>query len=103
MTIEDKYFTKDPIQFAKSIFTGDWLFKPFDTNKPQSYYEQILVESDSAKFVHFTNNNSPTEALYSTLTILKVINYDEWGNTLLTPRKLQAKITDRPHTLSYNY
>jgi len=104
LTVEDGFFDEDPIKFAKNIFPKNWLFKPHNTNKTLAYYEQILVETESARFTHFADKNNTENILYSTISISKVIHPSHWGASPHTSRKFQTRlIQSLPYSSSYTY
>ncbi|MFQ6654948.1 hypothetical protein Gotur_025712 [Gossypium turneri] len=46
--MEEEFSEKPPHIIAKELFNG-WHFKPLDSQKPQQYYENILVQTGSTK------------------------------------------------------
>ncbi|MFQ6659297.1 hypothetical protein Gotur_028239 [Gossypium turneri] len=45
LVMEEEFLEKPPHILAKELFNG-WHFKPLDSQKPQQYYENILVQTE---------------------------------------------------------
>ncbi|MFQ6645916.1 hypothetical protein Gotur_020454 [Gossypium turneri] len=48
LVMEEEFSEKPPHIITKELFNG-WHFKPLDSQKPQQYYENILVQTRSTK------------------------------------------------------
>ncbi|MFQ6646397.1 hypothetical protein Gotur_019339, partial [Gossypium turneri] len=46
LVMEEEFSEKPPQILVKELFNG-WHFKPLDSQKPQQYYENILVQTGS--------------------------------------------------------
>ncbi|MFQ6645601.1 hypothetical protein Gotur_019671, partial [Gossypium turneri] len=48
-------------------------FQTIDSQKPQQYYEKILVQTGSVLFKHYTDPKDPNFITHSTAQILKIL------------------------------
>ncbi|KAI5669257.1 hypothetical protein M9H77_19110 [Catharanthus roseus] len=55
-----------------------WL--PDDPTKTQTYYELIVVDSNSVEITHTPDRNNPQKIAYSKCTIKKIIKSTEWAS-----------------------
>ena len=102
--MEDGFYHSDPFQAISKIFPKGWFFKPWDLSKSQSFYQSILEFTESVKFKHFFLSEAHYEPAYSTATILKVLNPNQWGDQLHKPKTFLANFQRRlNHCLSFSY
>nr|KJB08963.1 hypothetical protein B456_001G115900 [Gossypium raimondii] len=72
LVMEEEFSEKSPHILTKQLFNG-WHFKPLDSQKPQQYYENILVQTVSVLFKHYTDPKDPNFITHSTAQILKIL------------------------------
>jgi len=69
-----------PTKTVEAIFPPDFHYPPTDTTKTCTFYEFILVDTDSVEISHTPNNNG--HIMYSKIKILQVITPQEWNKPL---------------------
>ncbi|MFQ6664188.1 hypothetical protein Gotur_031376 [Gossypium turneri] len=72
LIMEEEFSEKPPHILAKELFNGRH-FKPLDSQKPQQYYENILVQTGSVLFKHYADPKDPNFITHSTAQILKIL------------------------------
>ncbi|MBA0662121.1 hypothetical protein Goklo_006309 [Gossypium klotzschianum] len=50
-----------------------------ESQKPQQYYEYILVQNGSVLFKHYIDPKDPNFITHSTTQILKILRPRDWG------------------------
>ena len=72
--------------------------------KPQSYYQSILEATESVKFKHLFLSETHSEPAYSTATILKLLNPNQWVDQLHKFKSFPPNFQMRlPNCLNYSY
>nr|KJB19696.1 hypothetical protein B456_003G115200 [Gossypium raimondii] len=104
--MEEEFSEKPPHILAKELFNG-WHFKPLDSQKPQQYYENILVQTGSVLFKHYTDPKDPNFITHSTAQILKILRPKDWSenpNSIMKfPAKFTTKIDHHPYFTYWDY
>ncbi|KAI5681595.1 hypothetical protein M9H77_02823 [Catharanthus roseus] len=67
--------------FLQRLFPRDCQWLPDDPTKTQTYYELILIDSNSVEITHTPDKTNPQKIAYSKCTIKKVIKSTEWAST----------------------
>jgi len=70
--MKPKYWNKNPFKATAKAFPLEFHFKPIANNKTRTFYEFILIDSNSAYIKHFKDPNDPLLNTHSTIQILKV-------------------------------
>ncbi|KAI5657202.1 hypothetical protein M9H77_25995 [Catharanthus roseus] len=66
--------------FLQRLFPQECQWLHDDPTKTQTYYELILVDSNSVEISHTPDKNNPQKIAYSKCTIKKVIKSTEWAS-----------------------
>lgn len=97
---------KPPHILAKQILNGQH-FVPRNVAKPHEYYMNILIQTGSVAFKHYTDTKDPNFITHSTAQILKVLRPKDWGQNPFTlmkfPTSFSEKITHCTHFSYWNY
>nr|KJB08435.1 hypothetical protein B456_001G087700 [Gossypium raimondii] len=92
--MEEEFSEKPPLVLAKELFNG-WHFKPLKSQKPQQYYENILVQTGLVLFKHYTDPKYPNFITHSTAQILKILQPRDWSENPNSIKKFPAKFTTK--------
>uniref|UniRef100_A0A0R0JTA5 DUF7746 domain-containing protein n=1 Tax=Glycine max TaxID=3847 RepID=A0A0R0JTA5_SOYBN len=68
---------KNPFKATTKAFPSGFHFKPTAINKTRTFYEFILIDSNSVSIKHFKDPNDPSSITHSTIQILKMYNSQE--------------------------
>ena len=99
--MEPEFWDKNPFKATDKAFPSDFHFKPIAVNKTRTFYEIILVDSNSVSIKHFkdpkdqslnTHSNSATISFKAYLeTISRSLLYKIFLNTCPTTCILVSK------------
>jgi len=81
--MEPEFWDKNPFKATAKAFPQGFHFRPFAINKTRTFYEFILIDTNSVSIKHFKDPNDPNLNTHSTIQILKVLqpqNFDAWTN-----------------------
>ena len=67
ITIEDEYIASPLRLAAKKIFPPIWHYQPKDVQKIQTFYECILIDTDSIAIKYYKDKNNPNIIIHSTV------------------------------------
>jgi len=82
------------------MFPQDFHYPPIDTTKTRTFYEFILVDTDSVEISHTQDNNG--HIMYSKIKIIQVITPQEW-NKPLHGKKSFSRSFNPQHYSYYDY
>ncbi|KAG5094274.1 hypothetical protein JHK84_049862 [Glycine max] len=80
--MELEYWDKNPFKATTKAFPPEFHFKPIANNKTRTFYEFILIDSNSVSIKHFKDPNDPLLNTHSTIQILKVLQPRHFGTNL---------------------
>ncbi|KAH1242233.1 hypothetical protein GmHk_07G019604 [Glycine max] len=73
LQMEPEYWDKNPFKAIAKAFPLGFHFKPTAINKTRTFYEFILIDSNSVSIKHFKDPNDPLLNTHSTIQILKYL------------------------------
>ncbi|KAL5158522.1 hypothetical protein HKD37_15G042972 [Glycine soja] len=73
---------KNPFKAITKMFPSGFHFKPTAINKTRTFYEFILIDSNSVSIKHFKDSNDQSLNTHSTIQILKVMQPRQFGPNL---------------------
>ncbi|KAH1043106.1 hypothetical protein GYH30_025111 [Glycine max] len=82
LQIEPDYWDKNPFKATAKAFPLGFHFKPTTNNKTRTFYEFILIDSNSVSIKHFKDPNDPLLNTHSAIQILKVLQPRHFGSNL---------------------
>ena len=88
LQIEPEYWDKNPFKATVKAFPSGFHFKPIAINKTRTFYEFILIDSNSVSIKHFKDLNDPLLNTHSTIQILKVLQPRQFGPNLNEVKKI---------------
>ena len=59
LQMESEYWEKNPFKAIAKVFPPEFHFKPTTINKTRTFYEFILIDSDSVSIKHFKDPKEP--------------------------------------------
>ncbi|RZC09459.1 hypothetical protein D0Y65_015979 [Glycine soja] len=80
--MEPEFWDKNPFQATSKAFPSGFHFKPTTIMKSRTFYELILVDSNSVSIKHFKAPKDQTLNTHSTIQILKVLQPRHFGSNL---------------------
>jgi len=80
--MEPEYWDKNPFKATIKVFPTGFHFKPTTNNKTRTFYEFILIDSNSVSIKHFKDPNNPILNTHSTIQILKLLQPRHFGSNL---------------------
>ena len=80
------------------MFPYGFHFKPTVINKTITFYEFILIDSNSVSIKHFKDPNDPLLSTHSTIQILKVLQPRQFGPNLPEIKKFHVPFDPRGYT-----
>jgi len=75
--LEKEWIKESPHKTAKELFPTTFHHLPTDLTKTRTFYEFILVDTDSAEISH--NQDKEGNIIYSKIKILHIITSQEWN------------------------
>ena len=96
--MELEYWDKNPFKATVKAFPSGFHFKPIAINKTRTFYEFILIDSNSVSIKHFKDPNDPLLNTHSTIQILKVLQPRQFGPNLNEVKKLSVPFDLRGYT-----
>ncbi|KAG5063250.1 hypothetical protein JHK85_004433 [Glycine max] len=88
--MEPEFWDKNPFKATAKAFPTGFHFKPTAINKSRTFYELILVDSNSVSIKHFKDPKDQTLNTYSTILILKVLQPRHFGSDLNKGKKISV-------------
>jgi len=82
LLMEPELWDKNPFQATAKAFPLGFHFKPTTIMKSRTFYELILVDSNSVSIKHFKAPKDQTLNTHSTIQILKVLQPRNFGSDL---------------------
>ncbi|GAV88237.1 hypothetical protein CFOL_v3_31660, partial [Cephalotus follicularis] len=70
---------KNPLDIAKRVFYPDWHYYNNHAQKTQTYYEFILVDTDSIKINPKSDPKNPRLITHISVFIQQILTLSEWG------------------------
>jgi len=80
--MEPEYWDKNPFEATNKAFPPGFHFKPTTINKTRTFYEFILIDSNSVSIKHFKDPKDQSLNTHSTIQILKVMQPRQFGPNL---------------------
>ena len=80
--MEPEYWDKNPFKATAKAFPPGFQFKPTAINKIRTFYEFILIDSNSVSIKHFKDPKDQSLNTHSTIQILKVMQPRQFGPNL---------------------
>uniref|UniRef100_A0A0R0JM63 Uncharacterized protein n=1 Tax=Glycine max TaxID=3847 RepID=A0A0R0JM63_SOYBN len=80
--MEPEFWDKHPFKATTKAFQSGFHFKPTTIMKSRTFYELILVDSNSVSIKHFKDPKDQTLNTHSTIQILKVLQPRNFGSEL---------------------
>ena len=80
--MELEYWDKNPFKAIAKAFQPGFHFKPTTINITRTFYEFILIDSDSVSIKHFKDPKEPLLNTHFTIKILKVLQPRQFGYNL---------------------
>ncbi|RZC16287.1 hypothetical protein D0Y65_009513 [Glycine soja] len=80
--MEPKFWDKNPFKATAKAFPPGFHYKPTTILKTRTFYELILVDSNSVSIKHFKDPKDQTLNTHSTIQILKVLQPRHFGSDL---------------------
>ena len=96
--MELEYWDKNPFKAIAKAFPLGFHFKPTTINKTRTFYEFILIDSNSVSIKHFKDPNDPLLSTHSTIQILKVLQPRQFGPNLHEIKKFHVPFDPRGYT-----
>ena len=96
--IEEEWNQLTPRDLAQQLVPPFFHYLPQDLKQTRTFYEFILVDTDSIEVTHHTDKDN--NIVYSKLKILKIITISEWNQPTYKPKSLSRQFT--PQTYTYN-
>ncbi|KAG4933899.1 hypothetical protein JHK87_047901 [Glycine soja] len=97
--MEPEFWDKNPFKATAKAFSSGFHFKPTTINKTRTFYELILVDSNSVSIKHFKDPKDQMLNTHSTIQILKVLQPRHFGSDLNKGRKFSVPFDP----VSYTY
>ncbi|GAV77138.1 hypothetical protein CFOL_v3_20610 [Cephalotus follicularis] len=72
---------KTPLEITRKAFYKDWHFYNSDPQKTQTFFEYILVDTDSIKINPKTDPKNPCLITRTSVFIQKILTIQEWGQS----------------------
>ncbi|KAL5184769.1 hypothetical protein HKD37_17G048424 [Glycine soja] len=88
--MEPEFWDKNPFKATDKAFPSDFHFKPIAVNKTRTFYEIILVDSNSVSIKHFKDPKDQSLNTHSTIQILKVLQPRHFGSDLKKGKKFSV-------------
>ena len=88
--MELEYWDKNPFKATTKAFPSGFHFKPTTINKTRTFYEFILIDSNSVSIKHFKDPKDPSLNTHSTIQILKVMHLRQFGPNLNQTKKFSV-------------
>ena len=88
--MEPEYWDKNPFEATNKAFPPGFHFKPTTINKTRTFYEFILIDSNSVSIKHFKDPKGQSLNTHSTIQILKVMQPRQFGPNLNQAKKFSA-------------
>ena len=82
LQMEPEFWDKNPFKATTKAFQSGFHFKPTTIMKSRTFYELILVDSNSVSIKHFKHPKDQTLNTHSTIQILKVLQPRNFGSDL---------------------
>ncbi|KAL5165064.1 hypothetical protein HKD37_18G050258 [Glycine soja] len=92
LQMELEYWDKNPFKATTKAFPPEFHFKPIANNKTRTFYEFILIDSNSVSIKHFKDPNDPLLNTHSTIQILKGHAFVKWWNQFDTTKAELDKV-----------
>ncbi|KAG4944306.1 hypothetical protein JHK85_048952 [Glycine max] len=89
-TMEPEYWDKNPFKATAKAFPPGFQFKPTAINKIRTFYEFILIDSNSVSIKHFKDPKDQSLNTHSTIQILKVMQPRQFGPNLNQAKEFSA-------------
>ncbi|KRH55896.1 hypothetical protein GLYMA_06G289100v4 [Glycine max] len=89
---------KNPFKATTRVFPPGFNFKPTAINKTRTFYEFILIDTNSVSIKHFKGPNDPSLNTHSTIQILKVLQPRHFGQNLNEVNKFLVPFDPRGYT-----
>ncbi|KAG4989192.1 hypothetical protein JHK85_032175 [Glycine max] len=80
--MEPEFWDKNPFKATAKAFPPGFHYKPTTILKTRTFYELILVDSNSVSIKHFKDPKDQTLNTHSTIQILKVLQPRHFGSDL---------------------
>jgi len=85
--MEPEFWDKNPFKATAKAFPSGFYFKPTAINKTRTFYELILVDSNSVSIKHFKDSKDQSLNTHSTIQIFKVLQPRHFGPDLNKGKK----------------
>lgn len=86
----------EPWDLLKQLIPKDFGWIPvYGTDKPLSFYQYILIDTNSIEITQNVNENAPDIIAYSQYKILKVLTLSDWGQSPIKPKRF-SRVFDPP-------
>ncbi|KAG4953874.1 hypothetical protein JHK87_039468 [Glycine soja] len=82
LQMEPEFWDKNPFKATAKAFPPGFHYKPTTILKTRTFYELILVDSNSVSIKHFNDPKDQTLNTHSTIQILKVLQPRHFGSDL---------------------
>ncbi|KAL5141611.1 hypothetical protein HKD37_09G024923 [Glycine soja] len=82
LQMEPEFWDKNPFKATAKAFPPGFHYKPTTILKTRTFYELILVDSNSVSIKHFKDPKDQTLNTHSTIQILKVLQPRHFGSDL---------------------
>jgi len=89
---------QNPFKATAKTFPSGFHFKPTAINKTRTFYEFILIDSNSVSIKHFEDTNDPSLNTHSTIQILKFLQPRQFGPNLNEVKKFSVPFDLRGYT-----
>ena len=98
--IEKEWKNSSPRDLVQQLFPPSFQYLPHDSKKTRTFYEFILVDTDSIEVTH--NTDKDNNIIFSRVKILKVLSIFEWNQPLYKSKSLSRQFTPQTYTY-YDY
>ena len=89
---------KNPFKATTKAFPSGFHFKPTAINKTRTFYEFILIESNSMSIKHLKDPKDPSLNTHSIIQILKILQPRQFGPNLNEVKKFSVPFDPRGYT-----
>jgi len=97
ITLEKEWIKENPTKTAEDLFPSTFHYHPQNVLKNRTFYEFILVDTDSAEISHTSDKEGTI--IYSKIKILRIMTPQEWNQPLHSTKTFSRQFT--PQYYSY--
>ena len=94
--IEKEWNNISPRDLAQQLFPPSFHYLPYGFKQTRTFYEFILVDTDSIEVTH--NTDKDNNIIYSRVKILKVLTTSEWNQPFYKLKSFSRQFTHQTYT-----